>query len=566
MEINLGKFILWIRDFLGSNTALYNISLLLSSSVLLLLLFSPNDPSEIFPPPTASRFLWTPLIPILSSSCVAIWSLLSLRGQLDIVQTTIASIGVAFLVFLSLQFVTTSPVGVDGWFFLSNSQYFSRFGQEGTISYLSHTLVMYPVDLSIRTFGGSGRSTAAATGFIMSILWLKIVFHATSFTPEFQKKGVLLSAGLCLFFLLTAWYPLRYSAHLLGLLLGHFLIHRNPSKLNLSDLLIASLLAISHAFAPIVFGAMLFIESFLRKDNSERARFLALWISLIFIYWNTSLGLSKFSKFLPINDPNALELQISLSIPCILIFASSYLYERKMGKNRGDIFGGGHNTSNLSVVMGCIISIPVLLIGDTQAGASRFTHRLVTYSAVPLMWSGSWIMDKILEYTNSKSTAQFRNQIMSYGVVTLALINGVGVGMLQASFINNAQIMPEEAVHCWDMVEESGALGIINTSGVLFVISDQTLPPLKSEKFYSFLKGGDGSRITSTNQSKIVAFVETPDLLDQVAPLTNISFEEWEMISEVPSSCRLWVRPDVIENLDTSITWEALDAKYYVPE
>ena len=77
------------------------------------------------------------------------------------------------------------------------------FGQAGQATYLSHPLVMLPVDYSIRILGGSGRIMAALTGFALSIFWLNVVFSALSKAPSFRRNGVLLSLALCLFFVST---------------------------------------------------------------------------------------------------------------------------------------------------------------------------------------------------------------------------------------------------------------------------------------------------------------------------------------------------------------------------
>ena len=220
MDLNLRKVLDFTSGQVNSFSNQFRLTIGIFSIVLFLFFIAPEDGSDSFPILHGSRFLWTPLIPVLSSICIGTWAFLSLNNRLSRKEAILSSTGVPFLIFLSLQFATSSPVGVDGWFFLSSAQYYSQFGQSGAANYMSHPLVMMPVDMWIRTFGGSGRTFSALFGFIMSLSWIIIIVGALTKSPNFNRYGVLILSGLSLFFLASGWYPLRYSAHLLGLFGG----------------------------------------------------------------------------------------------------------------------------------------------------------------------------------------------------------------------------------------------------------------------------------------------------------------------------------------------------------
>mgnify|MGYP001276557384 FL=1 len=573
-------FLEWFNKKLArikSNPLIYNSSFVMLALVAILFFFAPSDSTGVLPPLGGGRFYWTPLIPLLTSFVISAWVFLSLEGRLETGQTKYASIGVPFLIFLSVQFATTSPVGVDGWLFLSLSQYFSMFGQAGQATYLSHPLVMLPVDYSIRILGGSGRIMAALTGFALSIFWLNVVFSALSKAPSFRRNGVLLSLALCLFFVSTFWYPMRYSAHLLGLTLGHFLIYRkNQNTISISDLLIAFLLGVSHPFSPIVFGAILYFESILGKHTSSRARILFVVTSLTFVYWNSEMSFNKFRKYLPFNDPDKLTLQIFLSLLIFAAYGISILLERKLNLSEKAVFGGVPATHNISVILGCIVSIPLLLTGDTTAGSSRYTHRLVAYAAVPFMWSGGWILDKAFSFIEGQeiNLPGVKLPLQTAIVALLTIFSGLGGVILQDSFVNSSQILPENTIECWDALEESGSLALISRENSIgepiagnIIISGQFIPPLKGTKYYSLLKTGDGSRIPDTAPLTFKAVLETPGVSDKIDDLIGLQLDSnWTVVGEVEGACRIWVHQDSIRHLNPEITWEMVDARWPMPE
>tara|TARA_B100001113_G_scaffold352068_1_gene352559 strand:+ start:557 stop:2308 length:1752 start_codon:yes stop_codon:yes gene_type:complete len=557
-----------------SNPSLYNSSFVMLVAVCILFFLAPNDSTGVLPPLGGARFYWTPLIPLLTSFAILAWVFLTLEGRLETVQTKYASIGVPFLIFLSVQFVTTSPVGVDGWLFLSLSQQFSMFGQSGQASYLSHPLIMLPVDYSIRILDSSGRNMAALTGFALSLSWLNIVFTALSKAPSFRRNGVLLSLGLCLFFVATSWYPMRYSAHLLALVLGHFLIYKkNQDKISIFDLLIAFLLGVAHPFSPVVFGAILYFESILGKASSSRSRILFFVISTTFVLWNSEMDFAAFRKYLPINDPVKFELQIIFLSTILVAYFASILLSKKLGLAEKVIFGGAPATHNISVILGCIVCIPLLLLGDTTSGGSRFTHRLVTYSAVPFMWSGGWVLNKAFSYVEGqKITLLGRGlSVQTTLVAILAIFSGMGGAILQDSFVTSAQVMPENTNECWDALEESGSLGLISREsddgkiyGGHIIMSPQLIPPLEGLKYYSFLRTGDGTRIPNTPTSAIKGVMETPGLVEDLADLTDLQLDgiNWTVVGEVEGACTIWVHQESLIHLDTEMTWAMVDAKF----
>ena len=230
------------------------------------------------------------------------------------------------------------------------------------------------------------------------------------------------------------------------------------------------------------------------------------------------MSFNKFRKYLPFNDPDKLTLQVFLSLLILVACVISIILERKLNLSEKAVFGGAPATHNISVILGCIVSIPLLLTGDTTAGSSRYTHRLVAYAAVPFMWSGGWILDTAFSFFEDKeiNLSNMKLPLQTAIVVLLAIFSGLGGVILQDSFVKSSQVLPENTIECWDALEESGSLALISRENNIgepiagnIIISGQLIPPLKGIKYYSLLKTGDGSRIPDTPPQTFKAVLET---------------------------------------------------------
>ena len=160
-------------------------------------------------------------------------------------------------------------------------------------------------------------------------------------------------------------------------------------------------------------------------------------------------------------------------------------------------------------------------------------------------------------------------------VALLTIFSGLGV-ILQDSFVNSSQILPENTIECWDALEESGSLALISRENSIgepmaafgnIIISGQFIPPLKGTKYYSLLKTGDGSRIPDTAPLTFKAVLETPGVSDKIDDLIGLQLDSnWTVVGEVEGACRIWVHQDSIRHLNPEITWEMVDARWPMPE
>jgi hypothetical protein len=538
----------------------FRLAIAISLICPILYFLSPEDGSPEFPSLYASRYLWTDFIPLSISVFVLLATYQSLMGKFSIFETKAVSILILFLIFMSVQFATTSPVGVDGWFFLENAQYFSIFGESGRAIYDSHPLVFIPVDFHIRIFGSDGRNIAMIMGMIMSLYWINTIASAVSSSTNFRRTGVLIFSAMGLYFIVTGWYPLRYSAHLLALTLGHYLVHKESKKTSIADLGVAFFLAISHPFSPLVFGCMFFVDAFSRRDRARRSQALYLLISLTFLVYNLDGLTSRFENY-GISILSSENVRYLLFSVPLIFFSMQILVERIWEPREDGLIKTGSGISNVSVLIGCIIAIPFLLVADNQTGASRFTHRLVTYSIVPLLFVLDYCFYRIIEEFRKVTKAK----VFNFTVSMVCIINGFGVAILHDAHVRSAEVMPENMTECWDMVEDTGALAIIENNhekGYGIIISDQTHPPVSNLFYYNFLKTGDGSRIGDTDSQSLIGMLETPGMFDKISTYQHFSTENFVVVGEVNGACRLWIDSDLKSELNSEnpTTWKRLDS------
>ena len=104
-----------------------NMGYMFSLIAIMLYVFSPNDPSTGLPSAYASRYMWTPLIPISIGLSVALFSASGILGRSSTKETIFSILLIFVLVLLSPQFAEFSPLGVDGWWFVEIGERYATY-------------------------------------------------------------------------------------------------------------------------------------------------------------------------------------------------------------------------------------------------------------------------------------------------------------------------------------------------------------------------------------------------------------------------------------------------------
>ena len=538
----------------------------------LLYSISPEDLDLRLSSPFASRFIWTPAIPILVGLSSFFLLFGSLSEKFNKTQTYISSVFLSTLVVMSFQFAVSSPMGPDGWFFVEASVRFRDYGSmtREYYSYFDHPLIMVLVQPFITIWPSHAALFASIIGFLLGVTYFSVVYYAISQHENFEQWGVLAS----LFFaalLSIYWNPIQFSAQLLSLVMIYSTFHIFLSKDNHKmqyAFLVAILLPVAHLFAPIFLIAALLTESFLRTELSSKALLISFICSVSFLLWNLTQAEAYFlNQIKPLPD-SLQNLATSLSFTlffCVLLHALLFYRIKKMGRRKDAVWGEGSGIRNLSILFGCLALLPILYLQDAATLAARFTPRLIVYSVVPLVvwsrypieWANS-IIDQNFEVKTTKLTAILLASVLLSGITVFGHTN----------LADRTWILPEETSDCWDDSEELGIPVLMTRTrnsmddkyyeGSTILISPMVIAPSLPIYYYKLVDNGDGSISEySEINNDIVAIIMTSDMpirLERDGP--NINFEEYTQIGSTNNACEYWVKNNVMDNLDTLVPWD----------
>ena len=518
---------------------------------------APEDPSNSPPSPFASRFLWTPWIPISLGASVSLFMISSFRGLSSTNHIVAAIIMIMIQILLSPQFSEFSPIGADGWWFVEIGERYSKIGVTSTEGYTSRMLTVVPYQVFTGAFPSLGPQFASLLGLLMSIYWIYLICWQVRQNAHFQKWGV--PAFTFVFFLMVAWWsPLMYSAQLLGLILAYLIFHyipRGPKDWAIFSLMLCAISA-THLQASIIVGIIMFVDGWSGTPESRNSRWAAFILGSFFIFWNFTVASHSFFNQIP----DAVSEQISirffhLFIPLLFLTLISELFQIKKNRENPYSWGGGNGVRNISIVIGCIIALPLMYYADVRIGASRMAPRLVGYCLVPLLIWGMALIDSVMRRAESKfEETSFMNILLA-----LAVIAGTLSAHAHSSYVSRTYLLPDEMADCWDDAEERGLVGLVVANHNRHVLHGPAMmAPSTDEYFWKFTRLADEQNITQWHlDTGIIAVMESPDLGKSLERFRIDGFyDDWELIAETPGACRFWVHPDYVEDLDNTRAWQ----------
>ncbi len=534
--------------------------------VFILYFLSPDDPKESIPSPYASRFMWTPMIPIMIGASIATLTMAGFQNKLTPI-TRLTSINLVFLlIILSPQFAEPSPIAEDGWWFVQIADRYGEYGNDHTEGYLSRMLSLIILDTFSRIFPGSPPLVAAVCGIAVSCLWISLVANSVKDSEFVNTWGVPTFTFVC-FLMVSWWSPLQYTAQMLSLLMAATVIHWSPRSDigKLGSYAILALIPTCHLQTSLILGSILITESFMRVERSSLARKQAFVLGSSFIYWNFTVAKFSFIRQFPGELGEIVEFWHLLT-PLVFAILVSKIVERKFGIRDGDIWGGKSGTTNLSIVIGCILMLPLMFFIDSRMGAARLVPRLLAYSIVPFC---IWFMAG-LSLLNKKIDVEFwdKKKAVTFFAV-LSIISGSLSSFAHVNYSSRTLILPSETHKCWEMTEEAGIVGLMyehsrETNIVLF--SHSMLPMSDNENFQYFERLGDEIAIPQVffleqfpgSGTYFSAVLETADLDSDDftrAGLPADLYSDFYLAGEVPGACRFWVDSNDTELLDPSLNW-----------
>lgn len=546
-----------------------------ASSILVILLYSlaPDDLELRMATPFASRFIWTPFIPFFVGLSSFSFLYGSISGTFERLQTYTAAVLLTIVVVISFQFSIASPMGPDGWFFLEATIRFRDFGSltREYYSYFDHPMIMMICQPFITIWPAEAALICTIFGVILGVAYFSIILFALYEHENFEKWGVIgalvISALLSIY-----WNPVQFSAQLLSLVMIYSVFHILLGATNNSSIIIAVVIAIilpvSHLFAPVFLISALLAEAFLRTDLSNRALLISFICSISFLFWNLTQAEAYFLNQiepLPYIAKNYITSLPFTLFCCILLHATVFYRFRKLGPRTEAVWGDGSGIRNLSILAGCFALLPVLYIQDAATLAARFTPRLIIYSIVPLIvWSrypSMWVIKKL----DREFTKEARKIIIA--VAMTSILSAVTVfGHVNLS--QRTWILPVDTIDCWEDSEELGIPVLMTRTkmsmddkyyeGSTILISPMVISPTLPHYYYKLIDNGDGSISGSSEISDdIVAIIMTSDMptrIERNGP--EINYSNFTIMGSTSNACEYWVKNELLDNLDTEITWD----------
>ena len=529
-------------------------------SVILLYYFAPEDNSVSLPSPYSGRYMWTPLIPFLITISI---SAFCISGILDILtnKTLIFAVNcIFFLILLSPQFAEWTPIESDGWWFIQISERYSEYGNDGTELYLSRMITLIPLDLFSKIFPEYIPMISSILGLLISSLWIILTVDSVNDHP--LSKRLLVPIFLIISLLMITWWsPFQYTAQMLSLLFFVYVM-RNISDLGINNSLIFCLIVIpaTHLQSPMIICSILVVEGFLRTRNSLNAINCFFILGTSFIIWNFTIGAESFLILIPdliSNHINIWNMLISLFlVTSLLRFNLS-----KKGVREVDIWGGRNGISNLSIVIGCILILPIMYIGDQKIGAARLVPRLLIYSMVPICY---WLLIFASYIDGKVRNLDIEKNKFFIVFVIFSLLGGSLAGVGHVNYSSRTLMIPMETLDCWEMTEDAGIVGLMNgnfSEQRGYVLhSPVMLSNADEDHFWYFVHLGDESRASTIDFTYYSAILQTADInSDDLIKnkLPHDIFETWSLAGEVPGGCKFWVNPQDLKYLDSSLNWDS---------
>ena len=151
-----------------------------SALVLVLYMLAPDDLELRLSTPFASRFIWTPAIPILvgiSSFCLIFGSI---TDQFDKTQTFASALLLSIVVVMSFQLSIQSPLGPDGWFFVEASIRFRDYGAitREYYSYFDHPMTLIISQPFITIWPEKAALIGTIFGMILGVAYFSLILFA----------------------------------------------------------------------------------------------------------------------------------------------------------------------------------------------------------------------------------------------------------------------------------------------------------------------------------------------------------------------------------------------------
>ena len=553
-------------SFIYKKHYFFMFSLVFAFCVFFLYFISPPDNSVSIPSPFASRYLWTPFIPIFICLSIMSMTLGEFMSKLEKIDKILCINLIFFMVLLSPQFAELSPIGEDGWWFVSIAERYSEYGSDNTEGYLSKMISLIPLDIMGKIFQGSIPKFASIGGILLSIIWISTI--ASSTTNSLGENSWTIPAFTLICLLMVTWYnPLQYSAQMFSLCMAAYAIHNIKTINKYLFFFLLIITPATHLQSSIILGSILVTESFIRNHNSDIARQGSLVLGTSFICWNLTISKTSFLKQFPESIDNFISIPI-LIIPVLIVLFVSKLLELRYGFRESKTDPNEIGVSHTSIIIGCLLVLPMMYFIDLRMDAARLVPRLLVYAVVPFSYWLATILQTCFSFVVKN---RLKQEKVIFMFAFMAIFSGILSGVAHTNYSSRTMMMPAETSECWEMAENSGLVGLVEPNSRqinLILHTHAMIAPSDAYNYQWFIRMGDEedfsdekwlSLQSNTSGTYFSAILETADLDDNDMLRSGISpdiYESWYLAGEVKGACRFWVDTNDIHLLNPNLYWD----------
>jgi hypothetical protein len=576
----LQDLLLKIRHCIISQDRIFLIGVFFFFLTSFLYFTSPDDPSGIMTTPYLSRFIWTPAIPISISLSITSFLFGSLSGLFERKQTHISFVMVCFLILIVGQLSIMSPMGGDGFTFTESAMRYRDYGAnpDYSMTYKDNPLILLIQVPLILIWPSQAFTFSTIGGLLLCLSYLYLLGKSISNFRGFERWGVL--AGLIFCTTVSIWWnPMQFSAQLLAIVMIYYVFYLGigrDGKHDSSSLVIAFLIPLTHIFTPWFFIGALYIESLQRRLSSRSALKLATISSISYIAWHTKMSVEFWHRMPQGIGMEGLLLSPAPYLSILLIHFLIWHFFLDGGKPEDLREMEPEGVSNLSLVISSILILPIIGYIDLQRGLASFAPRLIIYNSIPMVfWVSSFSYSSLKLARAIPSRLDFKSinwddlldKAAPLGIVCILFSSFATVAHLNIS--SRTFALPEETSNCWDEAENLGVANIVTRTawaipeeeyeGNKLLRSPMLVPPIRDVYWEEQMAAiSESNKWRNPEEIEMLAVIMmTPDMPSRLQEYGfYIDNKNWSLIGSFNGACDVWVKDQLIDNLDPLIHWD----------
>ena len=201
--------------------------------------------------------------------------------------------------------------------------------------------------------------------------------------------------------------------------------------------------------------------------------------------------------------------------------------------------------SSTGILLSCAIFVPFFFYQDLQLDSVgfSFTKRVLLYTFPTL----TLIIFRQFKHGINHMIGDDSGRIASPLMAILVLMVSISGGITHHRWVGRDSHFDPQTMDCWNLLEEHGMEASQRwTTRYLVVHSPQLAPPDPSHLVYFYYPPDN---LSGDQPREVAVVLETPDIgwrLNRSGFADLVDYQNWVMVDEIDSVCRLWVHPEFL--------------------